>query len=228
MATWKEMGSYINGLQRWGVDDTTYNLTPLNGFNQVIDADHGIGTQAARVPINGFLPDLVIFGTSAAHAAVANSVAETSIVGVVPSTMSKTLAAGLLNAAGKTLVGRVVGRMGNTGTPNITINVKLGTTTILTTTAKATATITGSHGFALDFTITTLTTGATGTVDGGGFFVYNVDGVTGTAIDCPAVSGAAVTLDLTAAQAVDITATWGTQSSSNTITGLSTLLLLRG
>lgn len=152
--------------------------------------------------------------TATASATVANTTTETSILGTGVGT--KTLPANFF-VAGKTLRVVVKGHIADTGTPTLRIRCKLGSTTIVDTGAQTLLAITGTRGFEAEFLLTCRTTGASGTVFGQGDFQYNSAAVTGNVIDAP--NTAATTVDTTASQAVDVTATWGTASASNTITG---------
>jgi len=200
-------GSGPNGNQIFGVDATTGVIEPYTD-----NSGTGLGTQTYRFPINGYLPATVLCGLKTGTA-LASSVAETDILGTAVGG-SKTIAASALSAIGRSLSFEFVGIIANTSTPNITFKLALGSTTILTTGAVATAAISGTSAFRFSGQISCVTAGATGTVNGAGFVLYSLD----KSIAAPPVSGAAVTVDLTAAQQVKCLATWGTSSASNTLT----------
>lgn len=156
--------------------------------------------------------------TATADATVANTAAETSILGTGVGT--KTLPANFL-VAGKTIRGKVRGILSDTLTPTINIKVKLGATVIMQTTAVALITGLANAGFDLGFDMTCRTTGASGTVMGGAMFFY----ANGTTAQVLAGAGtAAVTVDTTSSQVIDVSVTWGTASASNTITGQTVTL----
>lgn len=205
MATSSPGWWWVNAAQAGGLDTTTGALIPGT------DSSALIGSQAARMKVNGFLPRTLVTRTLIGTA-LHTSTAATDILGTAVGG-SKTLGAGVLNGIGRGLEFSFGGIIANTSTPNITFELTLGTTAILTTTATAMSTISGTSCWAFTGSIQTVTTGATGTVNGYGRATY-----ADKAIAAPAVSGAAVTIDLTATQIVKCTVTWGTSSSSNTIT----------
>jgi hypothetical protein len=150
--------------------------------------------------------------TATADKTVANTASETSLVGTGVGTANTGTFGGGFFVAGKTLRVRVRGYLSNTGTPTLNLIVKLGSVTICSTGAVATITGQSNAGFELVCDLTCRTTGASGTIIGEGMFSY------GTANGTRLVATAAATVDTTAAQLLDVTATWGTASSSNTIT----------
>lgn len=158
----------------------------------------------------------VIF-TSTATATVANTVSETSIVGTGVGT--KTLPANFF-VAGKTVRIRVKGTLGDTLTPTLQIKAKYGATVILDSTAVTLVTFSGTPQFAIDLDITCRSTGAAGTVQCGGTWDIQPTGVgTNTRYWLPQNLA---TIDTTASSALDVTATWGAASASNTISGTIT------
>ena len=104
--------------------------------------------------------------------------------------------------------------MGTKASPvgQITLNVKLGSTTIIQHTPTPATSQGNTKNFWVYADITCRTTGATGTVMGQAEFRYPTNFLTDgeTATD---------TIDTTASQAVDVTVTWATADVSNTITG---------
>lgn len=100
----------------------------------------------------------------------------------------------------------------------VTVTMDLGGTTIVATGAETVADSVANGLFEIDFQITCQTTGATGTVIGGGHVAYT----TGTGIESPtwipAAPTAAVTVDTTGALAVTVNVTWGTADAGNTLT----------
>lgn len=142
-----------------------------------------------------------------AAATVANTTTETTLIG--GGNGSATLPANFWRV-GKSLRVRAWGVVSDTGTPTLTINLKIGSTTLCTTGAITLGSGISNVHFTLDAILTCRTTGATGTIMSQGVFMQNavVSGLTNTAAD---------TIDTTAAAAVDVTATWGAASASNTI-----------
>ena len=151
--------------------------------------------------------------SSTASATDANTTAETSLVGSGEGTI--TLPANFL-VAGKTIRIRAEGHIANLLTPTLRLRINLGSTLITDTGAQTLSAITGTMRFIFESLITCRTTGAGGTVFSQGEFRYFTSAVAMVGND--AVATAATTLDTTASNAIDFTATWGTASSSNTIT----------
>lgn len=199
-------GWYANGKQ-WAQTSDTGVPTP------VTDQGVGVGTQDYRMLVNGYLPrnlvTRILAGTALHTSTAATDILGTAVGG------SKTIAASALNAIGRAVNFEIGGIIGTTGTPNITVEVLLGTIPILTTGVTAMVAVSGPLAWSARGTIQVVTTGATGTVNGFGLFTSSI-----TNIGLTAVSGAAVTLDLTAAQVFKLRVTWGTSSSSNTITAV--------
>lgn len=107
------------------------------------------------------------------------------------------------------------GYFSTTGTPAITFNVNLGVTTLMTSGAVTTATVSGKL-WKLEADFVCRTNGPSGTVFGQGDVLLTTSGTALTPYGM--VTTAAVTVDTTAQQTVDLTVTWGTASASNTIT----------
>ncbi len=142
---------------------------------------------------------------------VANSGGETSIVGT--GVGSLTLPANFWTV-GRTVRLRARGSISNSGTPQLTINVKVGTTPICSTGAITTATGLSGAGWTAEVEITCLTTGSTGSVIGQGEFTYD----TGTTGAFEGMVGSSATINTLSSGTLDLTVTWGTPSASNTIT----------
>lgn len=147
---------------------------------------------------------------------VANTVSETALTGTGTGTL--TLPANFF-AAGKTIKIRALGYHSSTASPNITIRVKLGSTTILTTGAIASGN--GSDdAWVCDAFFTCRTTGGTGTVIGQGYY----EEVHGNGNRGGMVNTATTTIDTTASQAISITVEWGTADAGNTISCTNVLI----
>lgn len=185
------------------------------------------GSQATPVLVNEDVP-VGAFFQAVNGTALASSTAETSLLtgttkyGLTPTV--GTIPASAMNVLGKWLRVTARGVVGNTGTPNLTLKLLLGTSVALTTGALATVTITGSGSWVLSGDLYVASTGATGTVNGHGKLIYNQTTVVGVVHDLPTASP--VTVDWTSALAIDLKATWSASSSSNTI-ALTTLLVER-
>jgi hypothetical protein len=159
--------------------------------------------------LRGSLPRVLY--SQSASGTVSNTAAETTLIGA--GVGSTTLPANFF-VAGRTVRLSLKGVLSTTGTPTLLLNVKLGSTVII---ASATVTLPSSitnRAFVLEIDITCRVAGASGTFIGEGSLI--LDNST-----TPYIIGFAgigtVTVDTTAAQALDLTATFGTASSSNVI-----------
>jgi hypothetical protein len=151
--------------------------------------------------------------TATGTATVTTTTTETTILGSGVGT--KTLPANFL-VAGKTIRITVKGIMSNAAAETLRIKVKAGSTVLLDTTATTVSgTLTNAY-FQASGSFTCRTTGGSGTVFPSGSIGY-LNAGTGQGI--PMVATAAVTLDTTASQALDVTATWGSASASDSISG---------
>ena len=129
-------------------------------------------------------------------------------------------------ADGRTLRLTAYGKLSTTGTPTITFAIRWGGvsgTVLATTEAITTGSGVTNVNWAVEAIIQTRGNGATGSLivfgrahvhTAAATVVSNVFGVSG--YDAPA----AVTVDLTAATALSITADWSAASASNTLTGM--------
>ena len=124
---------------------------------------------------------------------------------------SLTLAADAL-IAGRTIRLTMRGHLSDTGTPTLDLIASLGGTTVCTTGAVTLASSVTTVGFTVIVEIVCRTTGGSGTVVAGGTLEYD----DGTTHDL--VKTTTTTIDTTGTLAIDLTATWGTSSASNTIT----------
>lgn len=124
-----------------------------------------------------------------------------------------TVPAGALNQIGRYIQWDLWGYIANTSTPNFTIDIALGSTVVWTTASFASVAITGNGTWRAQGLLTTVTTGATGTVIGQGSFTYHQTVLLATGISTSITS--AETVDLTAAKAFTINGTCGTSSGSN-------------
>lgn len=160
--------------------------------------------------------------TTSNGTAIANSTTETIIFPNV------TIPANYMQD-GRVLRGRAFGELSVTGTPTIKFSIRHGG--VSGTVLGTTETITNGSGvtnvnWSIEFFLQTRSNGSSGTLlcfgeatvmtndSGDPTAKTNVFSVTGS--DGPAVA----TVDLTADWALALTATWGTASASNTLTGM--------
>jgi hypothetical protein len=190
----------ITGLQVNGIGAGVFLLGPNIVANQNLYVDSNKQIQS------GVLVDFV----QTAAATIANTVTETTLIGTV-SGPGKTLIANRFTV-GKNFKGRFRGRYSTTGTPTLQLKVKLGSTVILDTGAITLGSGVANKYFELEFDITCRTAGVSGTVFALGKVIFDTTVV-------PIVNTAVATIDTTVTQVVDVTATWGTANSANTITG---------
>lgn len=155
----------------------------------------------------------VIF-VATADKTVTNTSAATSIIGT--GVGSITLPANFL-VAGKTLRISIGGVFSTLLTPgNLTIVVKLGSTTIASSTISNILASASNNAFQGAGTITCRSAGASGSVSMNGNVNYDT-GVLTRGFAALNNSGSTVTLDTTASQTLDITVQWATASASNSI-----------
>lgn len=150
--------------------------------------------------------------TQAAAVTLADSAAETTLV-----SSTGTGALSIMKdsfAVGKTFRITAMGIYSNTGTPTLQLKVKLGAVTVLDSGAITTVTGASNRVFTLEGVITVYALGATGTVRGQG----TITETGGTTKVYGMATTAAGDVPTTANQALNITATWGAASASNTIT----------
>jgi len=127
------------------------------------------------------------------------------------------LPANLFQTAGRTVRITVRGTIANTGTPTLDLKFKLGSTTIASLGATTLSTITGTGNFVATLYVTCRTTGASGAVRANGEMLYFTTATTPQTIQLADTNTSSV--NTTTTQTLDVTATWGTASASNTITG---------
>lgn len=166
----------------------------------------------------------VVF-VATASAGPSNTNSETSLLGT--GVGSKTLPANFL-VPGKMIRVRGSGVFNSLASPgNLTLKLKLGSTVLGS--ATFTPPVSGSNNaFSYDVIFTCRTAGGSGSVmPEGRFTLANYSGATATG---SRVSGdlnnlsAAVTVDTTISQVLDVTATFATGSASNVMTGASSII----
>lgn len=196
---------------------TLYNRFQINDTGEQPYA--WIGGSSSAAGVQTYVSSGMFSATGTAT--VANTTTETTLLGTVNGT--KTLPANLFRA-GKKVTVRVTGTIANTSAPTINIKLKFGSTTIAETTATSLVTITGTRRFVAEFEVTCRTTGASGTLQAGGEFRY-FDGSTGEKA-MEAAENLVSSFNTTTTHVVDVTATWGTDSPSNTISGTQATLII--
>ena len=126
-------------------------------------------------------------------------------------------------ALGTQIRGKLFGTIANTGTPTLRVRVVLknsaGTVvyTLADTTAIATVTITGTTELEVNFDSIVSAVGTTGSVTSRASFLYSSTLASGSAPLRIGAAAAAVTVDTTQAYSLDVLATWGAASASNTL-----------
>jgi hypothetical protein len=219
MASLEQEAPLIGNILRWLTDDTSCATYPY------IDRGSGIGQGGAspkRTLLNEGIVESKLFWTTAVHAAIATSTTATSFVGAKAgpahpgASTAGTFPAGYLNRVGAGFRIVSVGTVKTSGTPDLTIAVTLGTAAIYTSGALTLVSTVNPMPYRFEFNGFVVTTGAAGTILGQGQFIYTPAGVT-----CSQISTAmtAVTVDLTAALAVDATAKWSASHANNDFNG---------
>lgn len=149
--------------------------------------------------------------TQTASVTVANSTTETTLIGAGEGSVSLTKNSTL---AGKTFKIKGYGVFSNTSTPTLRLKVKLGSVTVLDSTAVTTTTAASNRLFEFEGVITVRSVGSSGTSFGQGKLVEYAS----TGILFPMANTSTSAVDTTANLAFDVTAQWGSASASNTIT----------
>lgn len=175
----------------------------------------GLTTACTAVPISGAgsPPSGTPIFTQTADAVVANTTTETSVVGT--GVGSKTTSANYFSA-GTSLVVWTSGYFSSAVADTLNIKIKAGST-IVGQTGAFTPTSQTNAVFRLHTLVTCRTTGASGTFDVN--TILESTGSTLTPNQPKILNTSTVTLDTTGTLAWDVTATWGTASASDTITG---------
>lgn len=148
---------------------------------------------------------------------VSNTVNETSLVG--SGVGSLTLAANYL-VAGRILRLRMGGVYSTpiASTPSIVVKIKYGSTILATVTTSGLLSGASNLEFDGQVLIICRTTGASGSVVTHGDIQY-ATGVGGTiSVDSLNNAGAATTIDTTSSNALDVTVTWDTNTSTRSVT----------
>lgn len=205
-------------------DESTLAWTPVQ------DKVVSFGSRAKRILANGTGGTLsgVLFTAFSGTELVSFTTRASLMTGATitgPGTAG-TVPANALNQIGRFIEWDLWGYIGNTGTPNYTIDIALGSTVVWTTGSFASVAITGNGVWHAQGQLVTVTTGATGTVIGQGSFTYHQTVLLATGIST--VTSAAVTVALNAAKVFSINATCGASSASNKVALTSGRVILGG
>lgn len=194
-------------------------MAKKNSSNFQLEKTNGelLVTTSTTQKTTNFQPmDNYVYGAlfnATASATVANTVTETSLIGTGTGTL--TLDANLL-AVAKSIEIEAWGTIATLVTPTLRLKVKLGATIIIDTTAVTLLSITGTNLWNTKAVIDCRTAGASGTVMGQGMALYYTSTTGLAGISSPNTTTS--TINTTTTQVIDMTATWGTASASNTIT----------
>jgi hypothetical protein len=152
--------------------------------------------------------------TQIADGTVANTTTETTLFSTGIGTT--TLPANFLTP-GKTYKIVLKGYISGANNAASTLNIKLGSTTLVTSTENLPSAVT-NVAVDIEFTVTCRTSGSTGTVIGQGRSFLS----TSTSINQPyirtLIMTSPATIDCTASNAINVTYTWGSASTTNSIT----------
>jgi hypothetical protein len=194
------------------IDLSTTDCIDLQAATTQTTSDMLVGGDC-RVDSNDFTGGAPVnFGifTETADVQIADTLTETSMLGGGEGT--KTIPANFLKI-GDTFHLEMSGYMDTVATPDATIRVKLGATTISSHTISL-ATIPADEFWDLHMCFVVRTTGASGTVTSSGKFEY-MD--SGTLKGIGLVATGTTTINTTIAETIDITWEWGTAAATNDI-----------
>lgn len=172
------------------------------------------GSKSVFITQPGHRKGSPVLYVSTANGQVTNTTTETTLVGF--GIGSLTFPANSL-FVGRTIRLQLYGLLSTAAVPGtLRIQVKLGSTTILDTAAQTVASTLSDFVWKIDAMITVRTTGATGTVMGQSAFEFQASSLAAL-LAWAMTNTAAVTVDTTVSNALDVTATWGTVSAANNI-----------
>ena len=181
------------------------DITPSGGTATVTGIlKNTVGGATARVARG-------LSANSADSSAIASTAVETNF------DQNYTVPAGLLNTVRNTIRVVASGRCSSTGTPTLQLKLKAGSTTLIDIGALTLGSGVTNRPWAIDAIVTCRATGGSGTLSTT-VQTQRVDGRSGNAVRTDA------TVDLTASFTLQVSATWGTSSASNTTT-LETLVV---
>lgn len=225
-----------NGIMRWAagqlavVSDGTGANASIFGYNSSgsLYLTKGLKTTYVETPggtlqlfTNG--ATLLVGGglfSATANGTVANTTAETSIVGAGQGSM--TIPANFWTV-GKAIRLTINGLYGNQATPGtLTIKIKIGSVVLASAALTLSASAQTNQAFEISVLLTCRTTGAAGTIMTTGKIEYEA-GSTARSNGDLYNGGTASTVNTTVSGLLDCTATWGTASATNTISGVNVL-----
>lgn len=187
-------------------------LTPSNGmevYDTTLDAFYKYEAGQWK-PQNTITTALVYAdGSVPAGNTVANTVAETAI------TSSYTFPAGVLSV-GDVITVRLAGVYSTILTPNLTVKIKLGSATLVSTGAFATTAALSNAGWDIEATFICTVAGVGGKLECQGVGQFGTGAASGVIVPMP--NTAAVAINTNIANALTVTFQWGTASASDTIT----------
>ncbi|MBP9190659.1 MAG: hypothetical protein KBF51_14075 [Chitinophagales bacterium] len=193
----------INGL--------TADVTPDESTDYIMSYDASGGANKKVLMTN--IGNNTIF-TATGDGIVSNTTTPTTLIGA--GVGSLTINANTL-VAGKSYIIKMYGYMNTLASPgNLTVETKLNSIVVATTTAVAAPTSLTNRRVEIETIITCRTTGVTGTVMAQGSFQFNNNTTAGLTREMLNMS--TVTINTTTNQAIDVTMTWSTASTSNNIT----------
>lgn len=191
------------------------------------------------VPDNGGQPRAFVGGSTTAEGAetyissglfsatstatVANTTTEGTLLGTVNGT--KTLPANFFTAGKKATI-RVTGTVATDAVTPGTLNIQLkfGSTVIAQTTATTMLAVTGTRNWTAEFDVVCRSTGASGTLQATGDFEFYSAAGTKQFWEC--AQNLVSSFNTTTTHVVDVTATWGTADTDNTISGTQATLII--
>jgi hypothetical protein len=191
-------------------------LPSLYGTSQDYVRQSRTSSQSFSGPVYNAAGALLSPGVFAVQTTVPSAVASSTAAGTLFGTFT---GSAQLNPAtwqvGTTYRVLANGTLNNTSTPNLTIILALGSTTIATTGVTATTALTsGPFMWFYDGYITCTATGTGGAVLAAGVFTYFTTAINTIDIQQPPTS---TSVSLAVPLTPNLTATWGTSSASNTI-----------
>lgn len=217
---------------------TVTNLTVVQANNKTIA---GVNSADAAIVarLSGFMTDGAFYGNvspvTGAGAATVKTGNSSGISGGTVATVANTVTEGdvasFVIPANDAVTGvqyKCTVRMtaSTTGTPNLSLRVRIGANSVvLPRSAVATASALASAAGEMEFVLSVLTGGASGTISCSARSVSRfTNGAAGAATVESDVTQTVPTTDCTASQTVHVQATWGTASASNTISGTNIIV----
>lgn len=199
------------------------DLLPIGAASDTTVISRGSGWAVTTLPVTNTFGDSLsrVVDTvyqSTAVATIANTTTISTFTALGQGNVGSTTFPALWVATGRSIRVTIDGKYGSTGAPTWKWDLKLGTTTILTTGAvTATANQTNQTFRAIGL-ITIGATGAAGTANAFWDIKVSSGGIGNAPIDFSTATTSAVSIDLTSQLVVNPVFTWGTGSTSNTIT----------